>query len=270
MVSLAVFFALTFLPAVLALLGPRVNRWRVRNVTPPDPGRYGFWQRLAMLVMRRAMLIMLAVMLLLVSVGLPFLDVHFAMSGMGMLPKGDDARKAYEPLIHDFPQAQTDPVVVIARPIEGRMTDPDNLARLRAVVYSAGRLANGGRVESIFDLMPAGNAASAGALSDLLAVSDPAVVSHVHGYLTVSAARFDVIAPSVANSPEAKDLVRQLRALDPDGASGLRLLAGGTTASNMDLVDSIVDKVPYALAFIVLVTHVVLFLLLGSGVPVAA
>jgi RND superfamily putative drug exporter len=32
----------------------------------------------------------------------------------------------------------------------------------------------------------------------------------------------------------------------------------------MDLVDSIVDKVPYALAFIVLVTHVVLFLLLGS------
>ena len=91
---------------------------------------------------------------------------------MEMLPKGDDARKAYESLSHDFPQAQTDPVVVVARPVEGRMTDPDNLARLRAVVDSAGRLGNGGRVESSFDLMPAENAASAGDRSGLLAVSD--------------------------------------------------------------------------------------------------
>ena len=89
-------------------------------------------------------------------------------------------------------------------------------------------------------------------------------MSHVHGYLTDSAARFDVIAASVANRPEAKDLVMQLRALDPDGAAGIRLLVGGTTASNMDLVHGIMEKVPYALAFIVLVTHVVLFLLLGS------
>ena len=68
----------------------------------------------------------------------------------------------------------------------------------------------------------------------------------------------------MANRPEAKDLVRQLHALDPDGASELRLLISGTTASNMDLVDGIVDKVPYALAYIVLVTYLVLFLLLGS------
>ena len=89
-----------------------------------------------------------------------------------MLPKGDDARKPYESLIHDFPQTQTDPVVVVARPVKGRMTDSDNLMQLRAVVDSAGRLAIGVRVERIFDLMPAGNAASAGDLSGLLAVSD--------------------------------------------------------------------------------------------------
>ncbi len=263
-VSLAVFFALTFLPAMLALLGPRVNRWRVRNVAPPDPGGNGLWHRLALLVMRRAVLVMLAVLLLLLSAGLPFLNVNFAMPGMEMLPKGDESRSAFESLMNDFPQAETDPVVVVARPVAGWMTDPGNLARLQQVVESASQLSAGGRVESIFDFIPGGDSTSAGGTAGLLAGAPPELAARAQRYLTASAARLDIIAPVAANSPESKDLVRELRALDDEGGLGLQLLIGGTTASNMDLVDGIVDRVPRALAFIVVVTYVVLFLLLGS------
>lgn len=263
-VSLAVFFALTFLPAMLALLGPRVNRWRVRNITPPRPDGNGLWQRLAILVMRRPVVVMLAVLLLLISAWLPFLNVNFAMPGMEMLPKGDESRRAFESLMNGFPQAQTDPVVVVARPVDGQMTDPENLARLQQMVEVAGQMSGGGRVESVFDLVPGGDTAAAGDIAGMLALADPEVAAQVRGYLTASAARLDVIAPVVANSSESKDLVRELRELNDEGGLGLQLLIGGTTASNMDLVDGIVDRVPYALGFIVLVTYVVLFLLLGS------
>lgn len=263
-VSLAVFFALTFLPAVLSLLGPGVNRWRVRNVTPPDPDRNGLWQRLAILVMRRPVLVMAAVLPLLIGAGIPFLNVNFAMPGLEMLPKGDESRIAFDSLMNDFPQAETDPVVIVARPVDGQMTDPENLSRLRRVVETAERLSDGGRVESVFDFIPDGMIGSPGAFDSLLATGDPVAKAQVKRFLTTSTARFNVVAPAAANSPESKELVRDLRALDDEGGLGLQLLIGGTTASNIDLVDGIVEKVPYALGFIVLVTYVVLFFLLGS------
>ncbi|HET9015284.1 MAG TPA: MMPL family transporter, partial [Thermomicrobiaceae bacterium] len=86
-VGLAVFYAFTFLPALLALLGPRIDRLRVRDVAAESRGDGGLWSRLASGVMRYPVAVILPVLALLIALGLPFLNANFGTPGMDMLPK---------------------------------------------------------------------------------------------------------------------------------------------------------------------------------------
>ena len=66
------FIALTALPALLMVLGPRVDafapqRWRHREIDP----QHGFWYRLSHLVMRRPVAVALTTAAVLIAAGLP-------------------------------------------------------------------------------------------------------------------------------------------------------------------------------------------------------
>ncbi|MGH2636777.1 MAG: MMPL family transporter, partial [Actinomycetota bacterium] len=71
-VALASVGALVFLPSLLAVIGPRIDRWRLFRRTPKEPGD-GAWRRIATFVMRRPWPIAIAVVALLVVLGAPFL-----------------------------------------------------------------------------------------------------------------------------------------------------------------------------------------------------
>jgi uncharacterized membrane protein YdfJ with MMPL/SSD domain len=73
---------------------------------------------------------------------------------------------------------------------------------------------------------------------------------------------FDVVTDQVPESPEARSIVRALRA-DRRVADGT-LLVGGQTANDVDTTAYVLERAPRVVAFVVAVTYVVLFLLLGS------
>ena len=105
--------ALVVLPAVLALLGPRVNalapsRWQ-RGGAEGDG-----WYRLARFVMRRAPLVAVASTTLLLLFGLPFLRVAFTAADARILPANASARVVYEELLRDFARP-TVPLYAVAR-----------------------------------------------------------------------------------------------------------------------------------------------------------
>ncbi len=89
---LAGVFSVVVLPAILALLGHRVNAltlWR-RSVTPPEEG---FWHRIATFVMRRPIPVATAVIALLLVLGAPFLDLRLTQPDDRVLPPGADGRR---------------------------------------------------------------------------------------------------------------------------------------------------------------------------------
>ncbi len=109
--------ALVVLPAVLALLGPRVNalaprRWR-RSASR------GAWYVLSRFVMRHAGIVAAASAALLIVLGLPFLRVHFTAADARVLPRSASARQVYEQLTSDFRRTTT-PFYVVLR---GRKSD---------------------------------------------------------------------------------------------------------------------------------------------------
>jgi uncharacterized membrane protein YdfJ with MMPL/SSD domain len=125
--------ALTVLPALLAVLGHRVNALSFRRRRRSSyPGREdaGAWYRLGHAVMRRPLVFIVATVGLLLALGAPFLHINWGGVDGKVLPAGAEARVVAETLEHDFPRNATTPINVV---VTGR-TDPAAYAeRLREV-----------------------------------------------------------------------------------------------------------------------------------------
>ena len=94
--------SLISLPALLSVVGTRVNSLRVfkrRGVRSADEG---FWHRLASLVMRRPIIIGASVIGILVMLGMPFARASFGLPGYEALPTSAKARTVSEQLVKDF------------------------------------------------------------------------------------------------------------------------------------------------------------------------
>jgi RND superfamily putative drug exporter len=244
-VLIAMISALTLLPALLAMLGPKVDAlsvrpWLRRVFRRPlalrSDAAHGLWYRIAHSVMRRPVVYTVAVTALLVALALPFLRVQFGGIDVRVLPADQESRIVAEALDRDFPPSTQGPITAI-------VTLPD-----------------------AFD-SPAGGAALQSYIQDVSAVPG------VDG-ATVTGAAGDTARVSVAYTGDpvdktARDLVQAVRDVPaPDGA---RVLVGGQSATLADLLASLGSLLPWMALMVVATTFVVLFLAFGSVVlPVKA
>lgn len=98
-VSLALLGSLTFLPAILKLLGTRVNALKLPFVSLPefsDGASASIWKKIAASVMKRPVLSLLAALGALFFLGSPMLHFRFGTSNHEILPAGQTARQATE------------------------------------------------------------------------------------------------------------------------------------------------------------------------------
>jgi uncharacterized membrane protein YdfJ with MMPL/SSD domain len=239
-VAVAMVAALTVLPALLAVLGHRVDRLRIpllgrRRADALTGAERGWWYRLARSVMRRPVLYAAVLVPVLLVLGLPFTRAEFGGVDHRALPAGAESRVVAETLQRDFPGAGGSDIVVavrLDRPVTGSTPDP---ATGRALESYLERLRTLDGVEA---------AHVAGIADDLAAVS-------VH-------------TPHGAQDLAARDVVDAVRAV-PD-SPGLQATVGGQTAAVVDLLDTLGERLPWMGLFIALVTFVLLFLAFGSVV----
>ncbi|TQM81985.1 RND superfamily putative drug exporter [Saccharothrix saharensis] len=100
-VAIAAVVSLTLLPALLAVLGHRVDKLAVPWRKKKEPSEGG-WRRLAGRVMKRPVLFALPIVLVLLALGSPFLGVKFGEVTEKVLPEGNPARVAAETVNRDF------------------------------------------------------------------------------------------------------------------------------------------------------------------------
>jgi uncharacterized membrane protein YdfJ with MMPL/SSD domain len=223
----AALISLTVLPAVLTMLGTRVNslsprflRRRAEAETRPDA--QGFWYRLSRLVMRRPLGIATASATLLIVMGIPFLAIKFDTVDPKVLPEEASARQAYDIVNEEFPPYRDAPIWLAVRG-----GSPQSIATLRRQVR---------RTEGIAAVLPPQPLGR-----DLTVLQ------------AVSVSRFA--------SEESQATVEQVRELD---VSGGEVQVGGATADFIDFQDSLARHAPIALAIVIGSTLVILFLMTGS------
>ncbi|MFY1633268.1 MMPL family transporter [Solwaraspora sp. WMMB335] len=241
----AVLASVVTLPAVLKLLGHRVDAWRLPG-TRHGGGESHRWGRVAEWVLRRPGRVTVAVLAFLLLVGAPFLDVEFGTPDARALPGDDPTRVATERAGDDFDSGAAAFPVVVAGSTAASEVD----------LY----LAEVSRIDDVAEVVTA-----RGVWVDGRSVGGPA--PQAQRYLAGDGEWFEVV-PSVAPmSARAEDLVHELRALDPP----FEVYVGGSTAQLVDTKSAIFSLAPWAGLWIAVATFVLLFLMFGSVlVPVKA
>jgi len=240
--------AVVVLPALLAVLGRRVNAGRLPWARNREPSTAApFWGRLAGQAMRRPALIAIPVLALLVLIALPLLHIQFGTPDDRVLPTTTQSRAVGDVLRADFTGNSATALNVI--------TDgPLDRAALAAYATRLSDLAGVARVETSVATFVQGETVPNSA--------DPTLARP-------TAQRLSVVSAADPRSNASKDLVRTVRDLpDPDG---VRVYVGGQTAELIDTTHAIGTRLPLAGLLILLTTFIVLFLFTGSVVqPIRA
>ena len=263
-VAFSVLYGLTFLPALLAILGPRVDFLRLPFVHPERTvtGR-GLWHRLATAVMDHPWRTLLPAVALLLVLGSPFLNIRLGLSGADTLSRDSESRRGEELLDSQFPDTSAYPMVVVIDYPQGSPLTRERVGETYDLSRWLEDRTGVKEVEGIVNFDPTFSKDQyqellSGPREDLPPQVRKALKRTTGDHVTVLTAYTSV----GYNSDEAYDLVREVRERHPD--VGGDVLVGGWAAFDLDLTDSVYEAAPPAIAFVVLATYVVLFLLLGS------
>ena len=111
----AVVGALTLLPAVLSLLGDKVNALRIPLLQRGTSGdeTHGFWARVASLVMAHPVVSLVGIVALLVAAAVPYFTIETGLAGVSSLPPETEARRAFEILDTNFSAGLLSPAEIV-------------------------------------------------------------------------------------------------------------------------------------------------------------
>ena len=112
-VAAAVLYALTFLPALLSIFGPRVGAWRLP--LPRGRSASGVWHAIATTVMRRPLLVLVPTIALIAIAASPFAQLRLASADATILPPTIESRRGYDVLVNEFPGQDQSTITVVAR-----------------------------------------------------------------------------------------------------------------------------------------------------------
>jgi RND superfamily putative drug exporter len=241
-VLVAILASLTLLPAVLGLLGDRVNALRIRFLhrrSATDPGG-GFWDWATKRVTARPVVSLLIATGLLLSAGVWLFGMRTGFNGISSLPSGVQSERAFGVLAKDFTAGMTSPAQVV---VDG----PVRAASVRRAIESL-------QVQ----------------LLDDHAFGPAALQANEQGTLAV----LSVPLRGDPNSPRAYDAIRRLRSSDIpkafDGAPAT-VVVGGATASSVDFFALTHHYTPLVFLFVLGLSFLLLMVVFRSIVlPVKA
>ncbi len=303
-VLIAVITAVTLLPALLTILGERINALRVPFLRPPahDHRPHG-WARWARGVGKRPLLAMLLGVAILLALGIPALNLQLGQQDNGQMPKSTQTRQSYDLLRQGFGPGINGPFLIAvdfgASPahndskqlhqVQGQQKQQEQKAVEQATAQLEAQglppdEAQSEAQQEVSSAPPTKQQKQASQQEAFLKTpaSDPRLVKlenqigKANGVKDVSPATLDksgdtaaftVIATTAPSADVTSDLVRHLRSpVIPDALKGTTLTAyvGGQTAGYIDLADRIGDKLPLVIATVLLLSFLLLLIAFRS------
>ena len=231
--------ALTLLPALLGLLGDRINRLRIPFVGSSSVERANpegrFWHAIVERVLGRPAFSLIVATAALLALAVPVLGLNVGSNGVSTLPDRFESKRGFIALQRNFPRATTDPVLVVVDHAAGPHVT-SALGRLRSELAR-----------------------------DREFVGRGDVLRSANGQIKV----LQVPVRGDSQGPAAISAVRELRGdVIPQefGGTDALVLVGGDTAETVDYLDSVSDPTPYVFLLVLGLTFVLLTVVFRSVV----
>ena len=245
-VIVALAATLTLLPAVLALLGPKLNRLRIpyfgrSAVENPEPSNRGFWEVVTQKVTKFPVISIVAIGVPMIAVTLFYFDIRTGINGVDTYPEGAETREHFFVLNEEFSFGLVNPIEIV---IDGNINDPQVKSAIEKLETSL-------RGSPSFPL-------------------PPQLVVNVERNLAL----MTVVIPGEPRNQAAMDVVTALRDQHiPSAFAGVpaTALVGGVTARATDVLNVINRYTPIVFAFVLGFSFIVLLLVFRSIViPIKA
>jgi RND superfamily putative drug exporter len=229
-VVVAVCAALTLLPAMLAITGPKINSLRVRNRPDETANKQGAWARWARAVAGRPVVAGVAALAILIPLAIPLLSLSLGQKDVAALSTSTTARRAYDLISKNFGPGVNGPLIVAVS------------------LGSPAKSSSDPRLQTL--------------QTDVSQTKGVAAVTPAQIDKAGTAAFFNVVSTEGPADNATTSLVNNLRqTVIPKAEKGTDMKAdvGGTTAGNIDLASNISSKlllqilVVIALSFLLLV-----------------
>jgi uncharacterized membrane protein YdfJ with MMPL/SSD domain len=277
-VMLSAILSITVLPAILALLGRRVDALGVRTLLrvpffrnwkpmnwwlnfladktqktkTREEVENGFWGKLVNHVMKRPILFAAPIILLMIVLIVPL--GHLALGGISerYLPPANSARAAQEDFDAAFPDKRTEKLTLVLK-----NATPDQQADIKIKAAQIPGFAKPEWVErsvapNVDDPDSQTNQAYKDGDSPCKHEDQPCVLENV-----------------LTKGVDASTKIDELRAIQPP--RGVTLWVGGTPALEQDSIHSLFDKLPLMVVILITTTTILMFLAFGSLVlPIKA
>ncbi|WP_425302257.1 MMPL family transporter [Nocardia neocaledoniensis] len=238
-VSLAALTAVTILPAMLAVLGPRVDMLglkRFRKTKTAEEIENGFWGRLTRWVMRHPLKIAIPVTVGLLLLIIPVKNLAFGGINEKYLPPDNPTRAALEHFYEVFPQKKTDPIQLVFVVESGDKADTDAIGQVWKQANQAPGL-----------------------------VEPFAVPSNPPDDRTVYRTSATLVDPT-GNAEPTIDYLREIEV--PEGVT---MYVTGQPTLMADSIDTLLELMPWMILIVLFSTFVLMFLTFGSLVlPIKA
>jgi putative drug exporter of the RND superfamily len=244
--------AVVVLPALLAVLGRRVDSLRLFRHREPKPVGEGAWHRVATTVMRRPLPIATAVILFLLLLGVPFLRLHIGLPDDRVLPPSASTRHVHDEVRANFTSNEAGALEVAAPHLRDPQTKTGAISEYATALS---RLHGVARVDAL-----------TGSYVDGRAVPVPEATSR--RFVASRGTWLNVVPAVEPLSAAGEQLTHDVR----DAPSPLgRVLVAGQPAQLVDSKHSLFEQMPWAGLWIAVATFVLLFLMFGSVlVPIKA
>ena len=280
-VTIAMIYSTIVLPAVMAALGPRINKLKIPFAFDMRAKDDGLWARIAKKVMDRPWAVLIPTLILLIGAGLPFAYAEFSLSSWKALPPDDEARQGMEMIDELWPDQAANSIFIV---IETDGADPLSEVNLRAQHAYITGLLNDARVSGGIGVGLPDSSMSVdeviqfwSAPDEFLPEEQQAIRESLRqAFVGENATMMSIQLVGAQTNVDSRETVEDIRDDRDELLKELtgeddQLLVAGFAAYNADNLKAISDNLPRALAFILIATSLLIFMQVKSIViPIKA
>ena len=278
--AVALTSSIVLLPAILSLLGERVNSFKVPFSFGVDTGEEGFWSNIASGVMKRPFAVLVPAVIVLMLAGSPFLQAEYGITTYRALSPDDESRQGMELTDDNWPEYISNTALAVFEIEEG--VDPLHEENIRSLYrFSQEILSIDGtsyvRSHGHFDVnmsenevVDFWNSSKDGDLSPMEAM----LISAQREYMNESFIGNGVVLlvvgiegdESSVSSREVVLSIRELETKNDQFGGSTTVNVAGVAAYNQDVIEAVAENLPISLAFILITSYILIFLQVRSVV----
>ncbi len=253
-VVVAVAAALTLLPAVLAILGPRINSLRVHHPATDEEIKKGLWARWAADIAKRPVIAGIAALAILIPLTIPLLSLSLGQQDTAALSTSTTARRAYDLISKYFGPGVNGPLLIAIK-----LGSP-----AQAPSSSSGGSSSSSSSSSSSTSDPRTADPRLQTLQkDVASTAGVAAVTAIQLDQAGTTGYFNAISKNGPAEQPTTTLVNTLRSTTiPSAEKGTNLTAyvGGSTAGYDDLASKISSKLPLQILVVIALSFVLLII----------